>query len=64
MDSLQNLYSDIIKIDTDKFEIINLSKVDMNVIYSNQPYAKLEPDFPIITDDHILNYGKKVSFND
>lgn len=64
VDSLQNLYSDIIKIDTDKFEIINLSKVDMNVIYSNQPYAKLEPDFPIITDDHILNYGKKVSFND
>ena len=46
------------------FEQIQLSKIDMNVIYSNQPYAKLEPDFPVITDDHILNYGKKIVSND
>ena len=64
LDSLQNHYSSIIKIDTDKFEKINLSTVDMSVTYSNQPYAKLEPDFPILTDDHRLDYGEKVVFND
>ena len=64
LDSLQNHYSSIIKIDTDKFEKINLSTVDMSVTYSNQPYAKLEPDFPILTDDHRLDYGERVVFND
>ena len=64
VDSLQNEYSDIIKIDTDKFEKIKLSTVDMSVMYSNQPYTKLEPDFPIITNDHILDYGQKVNFLD
>ena len=64
VDSLQNEYSDIIKIDTDKFEKIKLSRVDMSVMYSNQPYTKLEPDFPIITNDHILDYGQKVNFLD
>ena len=33
IDSLQNYYSGIIKIDTDRFENINLSKIDMNVIF-------------------------------
>ena len=64
VDSLQNEYSDIIKIDTDKFEKIKLSTVDMSVMYSNQPYTKLEPDFPIITNDHVLDYGQKVNFLD
>ena len=64
IDSLQNYYSSIITIDTDKFEKISLSTIDMSVIYSNQPYARLEPDFPILTDDHILDYGKKVVFNE
>ena len=60
----QNEYSNIIKIDTDKFEKIKLSTVDMSVMYSNQPYTKLEPDFPIITNDHVLDYGQKVNFLD
>ena len=64
VDSLQNEYSNIIKIDTDKFEKIKLSTVDMSVMYSNQPYTKLEPDFPIITNDHVLDYGQKVNFLD
>ena len=64
VDSLQNEYSNIIKIDTDKFEKIKLSTVDMSVMYSNQPYTKLEPGFPIITNDHVLDYGQKVNFLD
>jgi hypothetical protein len=63
IDSLQKLYSNIIKIDTDKFEQIKLTNVDMNVIYTNQAYSLIEPSFPILTDDHVLDYGKKHSFN-
>ena len=62
IDSLQNNYSDIIKIDTDKFEKIKLSKIDMSVMYSNQAYTKPEPSFPILTSDHKLDYGKKHVF--
>ena len=64
IDSLQSYYSDIVKIDTDKFEQIQLGRIDMNVRYSNQPYSKMEPDFPILTNDHLLDYGKKEIFND
>jgi hypothetical protein len=64
VDSLQIIYSDMIKIDTDKFEKIKLSSIDMNVNYSNQAYSKIEPGFPILTDDHLLDYGEKVTFND
>ena len=64
IDSLQLNYSDMVKIDTDKFEKIKLSSIDMNVNYSNQAYSKIEPGFPILTDDHLLDYGKKVTFND
>ena len=64
IDSLQIYYSDIVKIDTDKFEQIQLSRIDMNVRYSNQPYSKMEPDFPILTNDHLLDYGRKEIFNE
>ena len=45
-------------------EKIELSKIDMSVMFLNQPYSKLEPDFPILTDDHFLDYGRKVVFSD
>ena len=61
-DSLQIKYSNNIKIDTDKFEKIQLSNIDMSVMYTNQPYAKLEPNFPVITNDHLLDYGQKFNF--
>ena len=63
IDSLQKSYSNIIKIDTDKFEQIKLTGIDMNVIYTNQAYPLIEPSFPILTDDHLLDYGKKYNFN-
>ena len=63
IDSLQKLYSNIIKIDTDKFEQIKLTSIDMNVIYTNQAYPLIEPSFPILTDDHVLDYGQKHTFN-
>ena len=63
VDSLQKIYSNIIRIDTDKFEKIKLTNIDLNVIYTNQPYPLFEPPFPILTDDHLLDYGKKYNFN-
>ena len=35
----------------------------MNVIYTNQAYPLIEPSFPILTDDHVLDYGQKYTFN-
>ena len=63
IDSLQKQHSSIIKIDTDKFEQIKLTSIDMNVIYTNQAYPLIEPSFPILTDDHVLDYGQKHTFN-
>lgn len=63
IDSLQKHYSSIIKIDTDKFEKIKLTNIDLNVIYTNQAYSLFEPSFPILTDDHLLDYGEKFNFN-
>ena len=63
VDSLQKIYSNIIRIDTDKFEKIKLTNIDLNVIYTNQAYPLFEPSFPILTDDHLLDYGKKYNFN-
>jgi len=63
-DSLQIKHSGSIKIDTDKFDEIELSNIDMSVMYINQPYAKLEPNFPIITNDHLLDYGQKFNFDE
>ena len=63
-DSLQIKYSENIRIDTDKFDQIQLSSIDMSVMYTNQPYAKLEPNFPIITNDHLLDYGQKFNFDE
>lgn len=63
IDSLQRQYSNIIKIDTDKFEKIKITNIDMNVVFTNQAYPIFEPAFPILTDDHILDYGQKYNFN-
>ena len=63
IDSLQKHYSSIVKIDTDKFERIKLTNIDLNVIYTNQAYSLFEPSFPILTDDHLLDYGEKFNFN-
>ena len=64
IDSLQKAYSNKIKINTDKFEEIELLSIDLFGMYSNQAYNNLEPPFPILTDDHLLDYGSKIVTND
>tara|TARA_A100000164_G_scaffold382106_1_gene438460 strand:+ start:30185 stop:31654 length:1470 start_codon:yes stop_codon:yes gene_type:complete len=57
IDSLQKIYSNDIKINTDELGNIKLSKIDLFARYSNQAYVNLEPSFPILTDDHLFDYG-------
>ena len=57
---LQQKYSDRIEIDTDKFNELQLNRIDMYVIQKNVPYPDVVPSFPELTSLHLLNYGKKL----
>lgn len=59
VDSLQVIYSDRIEIDTDLFETIELTSIDMSVMQYGVPYPKVVPPFPILTNDDRLDYGRK-----
>ncbi len=59
VDELQKKYSNKIFINTELFNEIKLSRIDMAVTYVNSPFAQVVPGFPILTTDHKLNYGKK-----
>ena len=59
VDSLQVIYSDRIEIDTDLFETIALTSIDMSVMQYGVPYPKVVPPFPILTNDNRIDYGRK-----
>ncbi len=58
VDSLQNLYSDQIEINMREFEKIELTSIDMLVTQRNVPYPVMVPQFPILTTDNRLDYGR------
>ncbi len=60
VDSLQNKYSSMIEINTDEFNKIKLTRIDMVATYSNLPYSLVVPPFPTLTTDDRLDYGKKM----
>ncbi|HPG41746.1 MAG TPA: hypothetical protein PLP19_20855 [bacterium] len=60
VDSLQTKYSDKIEINTDIFERLKLTRIDMVAMEKNVPYPVTVPGFPVVTDDNRLNYGKKM----
>jgi len=60
VDSLQKKYHDVIEIDTDNFEGIQLSRIDMFVIQRNVPFPIIVPGFPLLTTDNKLDYGRKM----
>ncbi|NQV38527.1 MAG: hypothetical protein HQ509_11055 [Candidatus Marinimicrobia bacterium] len=57
VDSLQTKYSYQIKIDTDLFESIELTSIDMMVLQPQMPYPVVVPTFPVFTTDSRLDYG-------
>ena len=61
IDKLQDKYDKSIYINTDLFEQIKISNVDMFVTQSNVPYPVMVPNFPSYTDDSYLNYGSKLN---
>jgi len=60
VDKLQDKYDKSIFINTDLFEKIKISKVDMFVTQNNVPYPIVVPNFPSYTDDSYLDYGSKL----
>ena len=61
VNSLQKKYSDIIKINFTEFDKLQLTKIDMFAISQDDPYPVLVPDFPLLTTEHTLDYGKKLA---
>jgi len=57
---LQQKYKDQIQINTDAFEKIKLTHVDMFVVESNVPFPVKVPTFPQITTLSLLDYGKRM----
>jgi len=60
VDSLQAKYSDKIEINTVAFEKIKLTDIDLFALQSGVPYPIFSPNFPILTTDNQLNYGRKL----
>ena len=60
IDSLQAKYNNDIEIDTDAFEKIKLTRIDMFVIQRNAPFPVIVPSFPLLTTDNQLDYGRKI----
>lgn len=63
VDSLQKKYNDIIEIDTDAFEQIKLTRIDLFVLQKNVPFPIIVPSFPLITTHNKLDYGRKMETN-
>lgn len=60
VDNLQAKYAPEIAIDMVAFEKIQLTRIDLVAIQSNVPYPIAEPHFPLITTDHLLDYGRRL----
>lgn len=60
VDSLQAKYTPTITINTDRFEEIQLSRIDMVATLKNVPYPVVVPSFPVLTTDTRLDYGSKM----
>ena len=58
IDSLQNKYSDIIEINDEIFNDIELTRIQMVAYKTNAPFPILVPPFPVVTNDHKMDYGK------
>jgi len=61
--SLQQKYSDQIEINQKVFDSIELTRTQMIVYKTNAPFPVVVPPFPIVTDEHKMDYGKKMVQN-
>ncbi len=61
VDRLQARYAQAIQIDMEAFEKIKLTGLDMFVLRRQDPFPVVVPNFPIITTDSQLDYGRKMN---
>lgn len=64
VDNLQAKYAPEIAIDIGAFEKIQLTRIDLVAIQNNVPYPIVVPHFPLITTDHLLDYGHQLDHNE
>ncbi|MCF7741465.1 MAG: hypothetical protein K9N00_06685 [Candidatus Marinimicrobia bacterium] len=57
IDSLQKKYSSMIEINADVFNDIEITKMQMIANKTNAPFPILVPPFPVLTNDHKMDYG-------
>lgn len=57
---LRRKYQDQIEINTDAFEKIKLTRIDMFVLQKNVPFPVVVPAFPVLTTHDRLDYGRKM----
>jgi len=60
---LQDKYSSQTMINFRQFNKINLSHIDMVALKPSAPYSHPVPSFPILTQDHSIDYGKEFSLS-
>ena len=58
---LQRKYANQIEINTDEFEKIHLTRIDMMVLQKNVPFPIMVPSFPVVTTLNKLDYGRKMA---
>lgn len=60
-EELKSRYGERIEINTDEFEKIQLSNINMFVIQKNMAFPVVVPSFPQLTSKHLLDYGRKIN---
>lgn len=58
---LSKKYGDRIEINTDAFEKIKLTRIDMFATEQNVPFPIVSPNFPLLTTHNLLDYGKRMA---
>ena len=61
IDSLQTKYSEHIAVNMDILDEVELSRIDMFVLEKNVPYPIAVPNFPMLTTDNRIDYGRDMS---
>ncbi len=60
IEQLQKKYSDRIRVNVEQFNNIHLTHIDMIVMQKNVPFPIIVPNFPQVTTDSKLDYGKRM----
>ena len=60
IDELQKKYDNQVEVNIEQFDKIKLTRIDMIVMQRNVPFPIVVPEFPQLTTDSKLDYGKRM----